>query len=369
MLEDKIPVLILAGGKKKIPWKELPRYIVNCIIYRERFLTYKSLMQINDKPMVQYPIDAFNSYKRTSGEVYVVGPEEIGRRVTGYKKRVKQGNSLSETACLGLDAIISDQKDEELELIISTCDIVRLTPGAIGHFEEVCSKIDDYTMILPFIDKKYIKTGGIFGWRPGLRCEEGRFRIANMSKLRINRDFAEIIRKGAAHLRNEGPADETMSRIMEEADDIYLTRRWLNPMNWYYLIKYFKEDGNSLDLKWWNNKLSITDLEKAGNQNISKFASNIDAKVRIAMVERPELAEDIDALADWRALRKPNWYDYAKAVAKSAVMGASGYATISNYDNLKIFLPSLALFLYSGSWAKKDAAMLYRAGKLNNPSD
>lgn len=369
MLEDKIPVLILAGGKKNLPWKEMPRHIANCIIYRERFLTYKPLIKINDKPMVQYPIDAFNSYKRTSGEIYVVGPEEIDRKVTGYKRRINHGNSLGETACLGLDAVISDHKDEEIEVLISTCDIVRLTPGAINHFEESCKGIEDYTMILPFIDKKYIKKGGIFGWRPGLGCKEGRFRIANISKLHITRDFAEIIRKGAAHLRNEGPADETMSRIIKEADDIYLTRRWLNPMNWYYLIKYFKEDGNLLFNKWWHNKLSITDLEKAGNQNISKFASNIDAKVRIAQVKMPELAEDIDALADWRALRKPKLWDYLRTVGESALMGASGYAAISNYDNLKLFLPSLAIFLLLGEQAKKDAAMLYRAGKLSNPSD
>ncbi len=377
MLEDKIPVLILAGGKKKFSLVETVRQGITNLVYGERFLTYdtfkiyKSLMLVNKKPMMQYPINNFNSYEKTTGEIYVVGPDEIKKsKVSGYKKLVRQGNSLGETLFLGVDSILADYGYREMNIYISTCDIVRGTPSAIRDFEKSCENITDYTLILSFIDKKFIKQKGIFGWRPSLGCEEGSFRISNFSKLHITKDLAGIVRNGAAYFRNKiiEIEDKTATRMKEEIDSLYNTRRWLNPINWPYLINYFSSEAH-LVKKFLKRELSIHDLEDAANRNISKFLHDIYVKIRFAMITRPELAEDIDSLTDWRAMRKPKPWDYARLALEAGVAGASLVSAYYNYDDLRILAPSLMFGLYFSRLAKKDAAMLYRAGKLSNPSD
>ncbi|MBZ4666417.1 nucleotidyltransferase family protein [Mahella sp.] len=90
----------------------------------------KALMLIDDKPMIEYIIDALRSTPYV-GKIAVVGPAEKLKPVIGDKVDyiIPQGSSMLENASKGIEVFASDE-----HVLILTSDIPMITPDAVEDF-------------------------------------------------------------------------------------------------------------------------------------------------------------------------------------------------------------------------------------------
>jgi GTP:adenosylcobinamide-phosphate guanylyltransferase len=90
----------------------------------------KALMLIDDKPMIEYIIDALRAAPHV-GKIAVVGPAEKLGPVIGDKVDyiIPQGSSMLENASRGIETFASDE-----HVLILTSDIPMITPEAIEDF-------------------------------------------------------------------------------------------------------------------------------------------------------------------------------------------------------------------------------------------
>ena len=131
--------LILAGTKEKGSL-EVAEKVDN-----------KALIMIDNKPMIEYIVDALNNLEKI-GQILVVGPKNelnphIGKKV---EEILNPGNSILENMEIGLNYFNSADN-----LLLLTSDIPLISPEAIDEFLNICTK-RKLCIGYPIITKKNI---------------------------------------------------------------------------------------------------------------------------------------------------------------------------------------------------------------------
>ena len=378
MLEErlqKLPVLILAGGERRPKYKL--RQFFNMLFYGERFLDYKPLANVRDKPMLQHVIDAFNSYDRTAGSAYIIGPRELGearrkRALTGFKEHIVYNGSFAQNIFVGLHTIIEKERPELV--LISSCDIPRLSPAAIEEFVTACSARDEPACFYgAVINKSSIAKKGRFGWRPAIRCVEGRFRLVNLAAARIDEQMRELVRQNYVAITEQKATPG--ARLAELLDAGHDARRILNPYNVKKLIDIVREISPGLISEAWDivrrsyraylpgtqPGASLYEFENLANRLLSD--SGLGCRLKLVVTSDPGAAEDVDSQSDLAIER--GRFD---AASLAAILLESGLGIALGYNALERAsgaAAEAALGLLFLVFAVRNASLLYKAYRRN----
>ncbi len=306
--------LILAGGSDKAAG------LINRLLYNERFIEgYKAIKHVNGKFVVQYVIDAFSS-SGIIGGIYIVAPEKVkfldpqikmavdlsvDEILKKYTKLVPEKESFARNLYNGLNELIKDKNPDKI--IISSCDIPRITNRNIENFIGSCDKDHEKTdadFYVGWIDKEAIKQRGIFKWRPTIKLNDGsRLRVVNYVVFYPNEMTADLIDRIA------NVKDEEARKCLENTDKIYSFRKALNPVNALNLCKTVlrEDDGFKAGLNgaklaydlWFSGNRGFDEFENVGIRFVSGTTS-LGLKVRFIKTDDVEASEDLDSERDFR---------------------------------------------------------------------
>jgi len=242
--------LILAGSKKIGPL-EISANVEN-----------KALILINNKPIVNYVIDALQESKNIK-KIVVVGPEKMLSK--GIDQKIDQilnsGDTILENIEKGLNYFHSDDS-----ILILTSDIPLITANAIDEFLGICADRDadvGYPIITKEkIIKKYPETE-----RTYIKMKEGMICGGNI-----------VLIKPEVFFQNKSLINELLK-------------------NRKSIQKYVKILGFKFIIKFLFKILTFKEIEK----RISEIVGYNSIAVNISF---PEIMIDLDKLSDLELIRK-----------------------------------------------------------------
>jgi len=242
--------LILAGTKEKGSL-EVAEKVDN-----------KALIMIDNKPMVEYIVDALNNSVNID-QILVVGPKKelypyIGKKV---KEILNPGNSILENMEIGLNYFNSDDN-----LLLLSSDIPLITPEAINEFLEICTKRKAY-IGYPIITKENIVKKYPETKRTYIKMKQGVFCGGNIAFFKPDVFFQN-------------------KKLIKE---LFENRK----ATW----KYAKILGLKFILKFLFKTLTMEEIEKRVTDILGYNSIAI-------MVSYPEIMIDLDKPSDLKLIRK-----------------------------------------------------------------
>lgn len=222
----------------------------------------KALLQIHNKPMINYVVDVLNTVEEVD-KIVVVGPKtelqkKIGDKVSGI---IDGSGSIFQNIILALSYLGKNKKT-----LVLTCDIPMITKEAIQDFLLQTKKIEA-DFYYPIIsrednDKRY---PGVK--RTYVRLKDGTYTGGNIFLFNPN-----VIERFA------GVAEE----VLENRKKPW---RLVKILGWSFMIKFFL--GN----------LVISELEK-------RVSDLFDIKARAIISHYPEIGTDVDKPSDLKVATK-----------------------------------------------------------------
>ena len=242
--------LILAGIKEKGPL-EIAENVDN-----------KALIMINNRPMIDYIVDALNNSENID-RILVVGPKNelhpyIGKKVDEI---LNSGNSILENMEIGLNFFNSADN-----LLLLTSDIPLITPDAIDEFLEICTKRKAY-IGYPIITKENIVKKYPETKRTYVKMKEGIFCGGNIVFFK----------------------PEVFFQKKELIKELYDNRK----ANW----KNAKILGFKFIIKFLFKTLTLDEIEK-------KVTEIVGYKSVAVKISHPEIMIDLDKPSDLKLIRK-----------------------------------------------------------------
>lgn len=242
--------LVLAGAKGKGPL-EIAANVEN-----------KALIMINDKPIIEYIIDALNNSKNID-KVLVVGPRDelypyIGKKV---QEILEPGNSILENMEIGLNYFNSENN-----LLLLASDIPLITSQAIDEFIKKCVEREAYVGY-PIITKENIIKKYPETIRTYVKMKEGTFCGGNIAFFK----------------------PEVFFQKRELIKELYNNRK----ATW----KYVKILGLKFILKFLFKTLTLDEIEK-------RLTKILGYKSIAVMVSYPEIMIDLDKPSDLEVIQK-----------------------------------------------------------------
>jgi len=242
--------LVLAGAKGKGPL-EIAANVKN-----------KALIMINDKPIIEYIIDALNNSKNID-KVLVVGPRDelypyIGKKV---QEILEPGNSILENMEIGLNYFNSENN-----LLLLASDIPLITSQAIDEFIKKCVEREAYVGY-PIITKENIIKKYPETIRTYVNMKEGTFCGGNIAFFK----------------------PEVFFQKRELIKELYNNRK----ATW----KYVKILGLKFILKFLFKTLTLDEIEK-------RLTKILGYKSIAVMVSYPEIMIDLDKPSDLEVIQK-----------------------------------------------------------------
>jgi len=223
-------------------------------------LNNKSLLMINDIPMIEYVVDALNRAQEVQN-IVVVGPKLdlttlIEKKVN---KILDSTDSIIENIKIGIDYINHDHK-----IILLTSDIPLITGEMIDDFIRKCREHEAF-LFYPFIPKEIILKKYPETIRSYAILKEGTFCGGNM--VIISRSIFD---------RNKLLLDE----VYQKRKDI---KKYINLLGMKFVVKYLFKS------------LTIKEIEK-------RAAEIVGFPVKGIMVDDPEMMIDLDKLGDYELI-------------------------------------------------------------------
>lgn len=242
--------LVLAGAKEKGPL-EIAENVDN-----------KALIMLDNRPMIDYVVDALNSSENID-RILVVGPKNelhpyIGKKVNEI---LNPGNSILGNMEIGLNFFNSADN-----LLLLTSDIPLITSDAIDEFLEICTKRKAY-IGYPIISKENIVKKYPETKRTYVKMKEGILCGGNIIFFKPEVFFQK-------------------KKLIKELFD-----------NRKATWKYVKILGLKFILKFLFKTLTLEEIEK---RVTDIFGYNSIA----VMVSYPEIMIDLDKLSDLKLIRK-----------------------------------------------------------------
>lgn len=242
--------LVLAGAKEKGPL-EIAENVDN-----------KALIMLDNRPMIDYVVDALNSSENID-RILVVGPKNelhpyIGKKVNEI---LNPGNSILGNMEIGLNFFNSADN-----LLLLTSDIPLITSEAIDEFLEICTKRKAY-IGYPIISKENIVKKYPETKRTYVKMKEGILCGGNIIFFKPEVFFQK-------------------KKLIKELFD-----------NRKATWKYVKILGLKFILKFLFKTLTLEEIEK---RVTDIFGYNSIA----VMISYPEIMIDLDKLSDLKLIRK-----------------------------------------------------------------
>jgi len=242
--------LILAGSKKIGPL-EINANVEN-----------KALILIDNKPIINYIIDALKGSKNIN-KIVVVGPKKMLSKGIDQKisKILNSGDTILENIEKGLNHFNSEDS-----ILILTSDIPLITPNAIDEFLEICIKRNadvGYPIITKEkIIKKYSETE-----RTYIKMKEGMICGGNIALLKPEVFF------------------QNKSLINELFENRKAIQKYVKILGFKFIIKFLFKT------------LTFKDIEK----RISEIVGYNSIAVNVSF---PEIMIDLDKISDLELIRK-----------------------------------------------------------------
>ena len=228
----------------------------------ETFGQGKALIHFNDRPLIQYTIDALVQSGLVE-EILVIGNKEVLSPRIGYKvDKIIDGNKEL------LDNLITALSyfPQEENLLIATCDIPFIGGEAVSNFIKEAHSLQG-DLYYPIIRRAVCEQRYPAAKRTYISMKDGEFTGGNLIMVNPQKIM-----------------------FMEDEIRLLITHR-KNP------IKMLKALGPSLVVKMLAKRLTIKDLEKYIEE---KFG----IKGRAFVTPYPEVGTDIDRLEDIKILEK-----------------------------------------------------------------
>jgi len=242
--------MILAGTKRRGPL-EVATNVEN-----------KALIMINEKPTIDYIIDALKGSKNID-KVLVVGPKNelypyIGEKV---EQIIEPGNSILYNLEVGIKYFNTNK-----DLLILTSDIPLISPQAIDEFIEKCLERKAH-LGYPIIQKEDIIKKYPEAQRTYVKIKEGTFCGGNI-----------IFFKPEIFYENK----KMIQELFENRKDMW---KWAKILGFKFVLKYL---------------LKIITLDE-----IEEKVSNLVGYKSIAViVSYPEIMIDLDKISDYELVQK-----------------------------------------------------------------
>ncbi len=163
-MNQDFTAVVLAGGRRKILFRELFHQIEDLLCYGEWYFQrgYKSLRRILlrgspiARPMLEYTLDTLMAVERIE-KIIIVGPQkEINERLhIGHPdSRVEV---IGQEGSFGKNALAGYRHSGKKHVLFSTSDTPTTTPDDIEEFLSICSELGDrYDMVYPVVKKSYL---------------------------------------------------------------------------------------------------------------------------------------------------------------------------------------------------------------------
>lgn len=239
--------LVLAGAK-----------IVDKIENHNK-LTNKSLLMLNDIPMIEYVVDALNQAEEVN-DIIVVGPPELSQYIEPkVNKILTSTESIIDNIKIGIDYIHKENK-----IILLTSDIPLITGEVIDRFIRKCQEYEAF-LYYPFILKenilqKYPDTVRSYAvLKEGILCG-GNAVVFSPELFEKNRDL--------------------IFDLYEKRKSVY---------------QYVKLLGFKFILKYLLKSLTIQEIE-------DRAAEIVGYPVKGIVIDDPEMMIDLDKLSDYELI-------------------------------------------------------------------
>lgn len=242
--------LVLAGAKEKGPL-EIAENVDN-----------KALIMLDNRPMIDYIVDALNSSENID-RILVVGPKNelhpyIGKKVNEI---LNPGNSILGNMEIGLNFFNSADN-----LLLLTSDIPLITSEAIDEFLEICTKRKAY-IGYPIISKENIVKKYPETERTYIKMKEGIFCGGNI-----------VFFKPEVFFKNK--------KLIKELFD-----------NRKSTWRYVKILGPKFILKFLFKTLTLEEIEK-------RLTDILGYNSIAILISYPEIMIDLDKPSDLKLIRK-----------------------------------------------------------------
>lgn len=226
----------------------------------------KALIIMNNKPVIEYVIDALNTAEEIA-DIVVVGPKDnlypyIGEKV---KEILEEGNSVIENMERGIDFITTHLSNPKGKLLITTADIPLISSQAIDHFVGRCLEEADF--YYPIMEKEHILEKYPTTKRTYVRTREGKLCGGNIM----------LISPKLFHHKKE---------LVKEAFDMRKDVK-----------KFAKVLGLKLIIKFLFRSITVADIEK-------KISDVLGYKVVAVETSFPEMMIDLDKPDDLKLIQE-----------------------------------------------------------------
>ncbi|MBT9129868.1 MAG: 2-phospho-L-lactate guanylyltransferase [candidate division WS2 bacterium] len=176
-----IDIVVLAGGRSFLPEKA----------------SYKSLLLINSKPMVWYPLQELKSVNNI-GKVVLVASKEVAEVVgNDYHFWVDSNASLTDNLFKGFEKTSSDY------ILICSADIPLVKANHIQWFIDEGLK-SSARVVMPYITKNVIDKSYPGARRTYVRLKEGLVTLGNIALVERNLlgEIKQLIKKATDYRKN-----------------------------------------------------------------------------------------------------------------------------------------------------------------------
>lgn len=222
-------------------------------------LSNKSLLMLNNIPMIEYVIDALNQAEEIKN-IVVVGPLELSQYIERKVTRIIESTaSIIDNIKIGIDYIHNDDK-----IILLTSDIPLINGEIIDRFIRKCQKYEAF-LYYPFILKENILEKYPDTIRSYAALKEGIFCGGNM-----------VIFSPSLFEKNK----DLMFDLYEKRKSIY---KYVSLLGLKFIFKYLLKS------------LAIKEIE-------SRAAEIVGYPVKGIIVDDPEIMIDLDKLSDYELI-------------------------------------------------------------------
>lgn len=227
----------------------------------------KALIQIDNKPMVEYLIDTLHETSFISKIVAIVPlSAQYENWAPKVHKVLKAGDSFIDNLCNGLEYLENMPGGCSERVMVASCDIPLITAKVIEDFIDLSSSIDA-DIIYPIIPKDVVERRYPETKRTYAKMKEGRFTGGNI-----------MVVCPRAVLKN--------SDLVKQA---YALRK--SP------LKLSRKLGPKFIMKFLTKSLSVAEAEQ-------RVGEMLNAKSRAVVVSHPEIGIDVDKVEDLEFVQK-----------------------------------------------------------------
>jgi len=273
----------------------------------------KAFLEIEGRPLVRHVVDALIG-AREIGAIYVVGPrEELEGVLRGCPNTVcvPQEGKLLSNGWAGVRAVeagradLSEEQVRERPMLLLSCDLPLITPGAVDDFVARAAAVDAASdegnaMVVGIAEDEALAPFYGTPDRPGLRrplvqMREGRFRLSNIYVTR--------------------PRKLEHSDFLQTSFSLRKAKDWHNVLK--LVLSLFSQHGGWF-AAWMTCRLQLTAMLRHGQgrlyrrlrrgntfEKIEKGVSTVlGGPVRLAVSPYGGLSLDVDDEADFAILRE-----------------------------------------------------------------